>query len=201
MPKNVVVTALFVFLPCFVFLAGIPDVIKIDEISDFYKAVIFPHSKHFTVPSSCKACHHRFPEEPARSCYICHKKKDTKTMLSLMKAYHKNCIECHKEMKKGPIKCIDCHKIKNTAVEDFYILNTIPGVYGSVTLSHKGHIKRNIECTTCHHILEEKPKACKACHYSKNLKNRPSLKGAYHRKCLTCHKVKKGCKYCHIKNG
>ena len=28
----------------------------------------------------------------------------------LMRAYHKNCIECHKAQNKGPTTCGACHK-------------------------------------------------------------------------------------------
>jgi len=195
----------FVFLIAGIaYVVGIPDICKLSTLSDFFHPVYFPHNKHFMLPNSCKACHHRFPEEQAKPCYRCHK-EDTKTMLGLQRAYHKRCITCHKEMKKGPLVCTDCHKIKKSKeFKDIYVLNTLPGIYGSVTFPHKGHIKKGIECGSCHHILEKKPKACKSCH-TKPYKNTPGLRGAYHRKCLACHsKMKKGplkCIVCHKKNG
>jgi len=195
---------IFLFFPAILFAAGIPDVCNLRELSNFFHPVHFPHSKHFTVKESCRACHHRFPEEPAKSCYACHK-KDTKTMLGAMNAYHKRCITCHKESKKAPRNCMDCHKIKkHPKTKEVFILDDLSEKYGSVTFLHKGHIKMGIECGSCHHILGEKPKACKACHI-KPYKNTPGLRGAYHRKCLACHsKMKKGplkCTGCHKKNG
>ncbi|MEW6679752.1 MAG: cytochrome c3 family protein [bacterium] len=193
--KRIKVLLFLLSLAGIAYLAGIPDVCKIDEISEFFGPVHFPHYKHFAVPESCKACHHRFPEEPAKSCYTCHK-KDKKTMLGLQRAYHKNCITCHKEMKKGPTRCTDCHRIKRKdELKDICILDNIPGIYGSVTFSHKRHPQ---ECGECHHILEQKPMACKTCHTKPG--KIPGLKGAYHRKCLACHrkmKVKNKCVDCH----
>jgi hypothetical protein len=124
-------------------------------------------------------------------------------MLGLQRAYHKKCITCHAQMKKGPVGCTDCHKIKeHPKLKDVCILNDLPGIYGSVTFLHEGHIKMGIECGACHHILEKKPEACKVCHI-KSYKNTPGLKGAYHRQCLACHKKSKkgplGCTDCHKK--
>lgn len=64
----------------------------------------------------CVKCHHKDkdPKNP-EPCISCHLVKEVKDNAPVAKdAYHKNCIDCHKEsVTKGvaaPVKCNDCHK-------------------------------------------------------------------------------------------
>jgi DnaJ-class molecular chaperone len=52
--------------------------------------------------------------QPIQKCITCHDVKETKgKVLKLQLAYHTNCKECHKTLKKGPVdKCTDCHAKK-----------------------------------------------------------------------------------------
>ena len=66
--------------------------------------VTFSHKLHTSL-ASCQDCHHTGLGTP--KCNTCHKEgaaMDAKT------AYHKNCIDCHKEKEAGPVGCMDCHK-------------------------------------------------------------------------------------------
>ncbi len=104
-------------------------------------AVAFPHSQHFSY--TCKTCHHKWDgHSQVQSCTAskCHDRlsspsKDKKELdYSLesiryyKKAFHQQCIGCHKEMKNrniklessrkklkeplqapGPTACLGCH--------------------------------------------------------------------------------------------
>ena len=67
--------------------------------------VTFSHKLHAEA-AACKDCHH-MAESPVQKCKSCHT-ADAK--LNSKDAYHKNCIDCHKEKAKGPTGCMDCHK-------------------------------------------------------------------------------------------
>ncbi|MCB2187391.1 MAG: cytochrome c family protein [Deltaproteobacteria bacterium] len=85
--------------------------------------VTFSHLKHYAdYKIACDQCHHVIKDgknvwkegDKVEACGTCHKspKKDEGKMLSAYNAYHKNCKDCHKEAKKGPTKCNDCHPKK-----------------------------------------------------------------------------------------
>jgi len=83
---------------------------------------------------------------------------------------------------------------------------------GTVTFLHKMHSTLDgVECTTCHHTLEDsgKPEDCHKCHQSKPTDETPKSMKAFHTRCRGCHEytvesgkkagpVKK-CKLCHVK--
>ncbi len=66
--------------------------------------VALSHKKH-TTSVTCDKCHHNGIDQP--KCNNCHT-KDSK--VNAMSAFHKNCIDCHKEKQAGPTGCTDCHK-------------------------------------------------------------------------------------------
>ncbi|MCX8110038.1 MAG: cytochrome c family protein [Syntrophorhabdaceae bacterium] len=80
-------------------------------------AVSFSHITHTEKTKiDCVKCHHKDkdPKNP-EPCIQCHLIKEVKDNAPIAKeAYHKNCIECHKESSaKGqvaPTKCNECHK-------------------------------------------------------------------------------------------
>jgi hypothetical protein len=102
-------------------------VLKIENAKTFgtlTKApVTFAHTKHnVEYKVACDKCHHVFKDKKqewkegdrVQKCAECHKspKENDGEMLSLYNAYHKNCRDCHKDMKKGPTKCDECHPKK-----------------------------------------------------------------------------------------
>ncbi len=56
--------------------------------------VHFPHKKHQDMLNDCMKCHEKGPG----------KIKDLGEVWA-----HKVCKGCHMEMKKGPVKCSECH--------------------------------------------------------------------------------------------
>jgi len=69
-------------------------------------AVTFNHAAHQKEVTDCATCHHKGLD--AGACKTCHlaKKGDAPKAKD---AFHKQCKGCHKEMKKGPTKCKECH--------------------------------------------------------------------------------------------
>ena len=87
--------------------------LKLEEAK--FPPVTFSHSVHTDkVKAECVVCHHKDPKEPGK-CMPCHDRNEVKNGAPPIKdAYHKNCIDCHKESvaKKvaAPTKCNECHK-------------------------------------------------------------------------------------------
>ncbi|WP_022661288.1 cytochrome c3 family protein [Paucidesulfovibrio longus] len=81
-----------------------------------YGPLMFSHAKH--AAQKCESCHHKMAENPDMKCTTCHKdNSDKKAPTSFDSAFHakkspNSCVGCHKEMKKGPTKCNDCHTKK-----------------------------------------------------------------------------------------
>jgi hypothetical protein len=86
------------------------------------KSVPFPHSKHAAV--ECKECHHTLEADggAVKLCTTagCHdslefRDKDNAKEVKLVEnAFHTQCIDCHKALKKenkptGPTACGKCH--------------------------------------------------------------------------------------------
>jgi len=91
----------------------------------------FPHKKHAAeLQISCTECHHLYKNgsnvwkqgDPVAKCETCHTSPKTgkalkdappeEQKLSLYNAFHRNCLNCHKEQAKGPTKCLQCHPKK-----------------------------------------------------------------------------------------
>ncbi|MFH0920546.1 MAG: cytochrome c3 family protein [Fibrobacterota bacterium] len=105
------------------------DTMTLDHRDVFKKKqrspVLFTHANHMMVDSlGCKACHHRYEKgrnvldegeleagAPAAKCEACHSHKRP---ASLQKAFHRQCMECHRGLvkqkkKSGPLTCAECH--------------------------------------------------------------------------------------------
>ncbi len=94
-------------------------VLQAPKAKAFGTKIIFNHKEHQKV-SKCGECHHGENHSPYKEgmkiekCDQCHNKNFPKASLnSAKKAFHKNCIGCHraakKEGKKAPTKCKECH--------------------------------------------------------------------------------------------
>ncbi len=105
-----------------------PDNILLNHPEVFKKRerppVGFPHHRHMEGELSCKDCHHQYKEgknildesmlkegEKGIQCSTCH---TLQARINLQKAFHHQCISCHrkneKERKKtGPRFCGECH--------------------------------------------------------------------------------------------
>src|ERR1041384_2619359 len=118
------ILTLLAVLAAAVAFAHYPTTTKIDAAMKKQPAVPFNHAKHGDkLVKSCDTCHHtqkgltkaQTDKVDVKKCSECHldpKKADTPSMreLSLTKnPFHQRCIACHKEQKKGPTVCKDCH--------------------------------------------------------------------------------------------
>ncbi len=81
--------------------------------------------------------------------------------------------------------------------------------FGPVPFDHGGHARMadiDNSCATCHHRTPPgaAPPACRTCHETSLRRGdmtKPSLKGAYHRQCLGCHREwaqETSCSTCHV---
>lgn len=116
------------------------------------------------------------------------------------------CSDCHTCV--DPTAQINCLKAcpsitKPTAsfhhdlmeAPDVLNIDIISDLFQGVIFNHKLHAdmaQMGSGCETCHHYSPEgKIPACGECHGNKkdpNNLSQPSLKGAYHRQCLSCHR-------------
>ena len=107
-------------------LAHYPEKIKIDAAQKKQPAVAFDHAKHGDkLAKSCDTCHHTqkglTKEQNAtnkvdvKKCSTCHLDPAKPAMPSMREMsltknpMHIRCIGCHKEQKKGPTVCTQCH--------------------------------------------------------------------------------------------
>ncbi len=83
-------------------------------ISDLYDPVNFSHRAHAEmsgISGGCKMCHHYNPPGKIVNCEYCHEKERNRTDITkpdLKGAYHRQCIDCHKQWNKST-DCIQCH--------------------------------------------------------------------------------------------
>jgi hypothetical protein len=84
------------------------------------------------------------------------------------------------------------------------IIQRFDGGIRDSSLARQFHGSTEAMCSGCHHHspLGERPPKCSACHGDEAAAtiDRPSLKVAYHRQCVTCHQrlnIKAGCTDCH----
>lgn len=93
-------------------------------------------------------------------------------------------------------------------VPDLVILNELEDLYLPVPFDHRGHAdmaEMTRGCTVCHHHTPEGAAhpACRNCHEISPVREdmrKPSLKAAYHRQCLRCHREwshETACEVCH----
>jgi len=83
--------------------------------------VKFGHERHQEVVTECRRCHHDYDKYmtniggEGQACSECHDRSNGKSALSLVRAFHMQCKECHKGLlargqKSGPIMCGRCHQ-------------------------------------------------------------------------------------------
>jgi octaheme c-type cytochrome (tetrathionate reductase family) len=89
----------------------------VDTFDRKYEPVRFMHAKHSAaLNGDCASCHHYRPEDPEAAeivaCRSCHQdafsEKDPER-IGLKAAYHMQCMDCHEQMKQGPVSCEGCH--------------------------------------------------------------------------------------------
>ncbi len=105
-----------------------PDNILLNHPEVFKKRerppVLFPHNRHMEGGLSCKDCHHQYKDgknildestlQEGREGIRCSSCHDRRSRPNLSKAFHHQCIFCHKKYEKEnkkavPRFCGECH--------------------------------------------------------------------------------------------
>jgi hypothetical protein len=200
-----------------------PEISILYHLTSQYVPVKFQHRAHVDYTTGCTRCHHHHNEvEPVPPCRECHGLSHANLARpGLNGAYHRQCMNCHRESGAGPLECTGCHERRGEhlktgdlgAVTREYapvtaVLGHIARKYKPVVFNHKLHEDIADRCTSCHHHrgdVEQAP-PCRECHSltttAKGSK-RLGLKDAYHTQCLACHKSMEGpqgCTDCHKAN-
>ena len=135
-----------------------------------------------------------YEDLPCSFCHVC--ENPTPRYLCLRGCPRTSVAAMGKEMslKQGP---------------DLVILDELEDLYLPVPFDHRGHAemtKMTAGCGVCHHYTVEgavQP-ACKGCHEKSPQREdmrKPSLKAAYHRQCMSCHREwshETACGVCHL---
>ena len=80
---------------------------------------VFEHDQHNELAAieECNVCHHLYEDgkliedesSEDQRCADCHEMQDVGRKPGLVEAFHTNCKSCHREKKKGPLMCGQCH--------------------------------------------------------------------------------------------
>jgi hypothetical protein len=199
-----------------------PELFVMDQLSNRYGPVYFSHRIHAQMSEmsgGCKGCHHYNTSGPILKCSNCHdasRKRENVSVPDLNGAYHRQCIDCHREW-SGTTDCNSCHLPKKDTKSDEtvnlqkkysnknhpVILEPKKLVYKTnsdkgkiVTFYHNEHTGIfGIECKSCH-----KDESCSKCHSPEQKQKVENLSiEMKHKTCSACHdiKSKSGCESCH----
>ena len=223
-----------------------PDVVVLSELKDRYEAVPFDHKSHASMAQmwdGCVTCHHRKPDPTTQpvaitsattqadsaavpACKSCHQVSAEKADLhrpNLKGAYHRQCLNCHREW-ANENACNICHKpLGNTkvaqattapSVDDIvgrmhppipepevkiYEARFTPAVGANAIFRHKEHTTAyGLKCASCHHRDN-----CSDCHngITRTIAHKPIKPGRTwqdsHEPCMSCHQQDR-CGHCHF---
>lgn len=119
--RSLLLAASTLFLPAAAILpAPPPEKVIIEAAAKKQPPVSLAHQKHAKYSKSCDRCHHDAKGLTAdakvvvKKCSACHldpkgKVPSMREMSLTANPFHKTCIGCHKEQKKGPTGCAACH--------------------------------------------------------------------------------------------
>ena len=141
--------------------------------------------------------------------------KDHANINSEMNDYCRTCHICENPTKLNPC-LMECARYgaQFTGIHSFkegpkiVIMDKLAKIYKPVIFAHELHASMSDisgGCTLCHHYSEKTGEipSCENCHKDKSDMTKldePSLKGAYHRQCLGCHRDwshDNACQFCH----
>lgn len=201
--------------------ADIPDFFVLDQLSDLYGPVFFPHKLHADMEGmaqGCAVCHHHNPPGKILGCKECHGGPSNPEHLGqpgLKGAYHRQCLSCHREW-SHETDCAVCHQPRENGhiipvtPEATDIMGRLhpnvkpPGkwVYktpdmpegGVVTFHHGEHIQLfGLACVECH-----RKENCSRCHGGTAPNHR--VRTDPHEDCSACHDVSDNCTRCHAQS-
>jgi hypothetical protein len=206
-----------------------PELIVIDQLKDRYGPVYFSHRLHAQMSEmsgGCGGCHHFNTTGPILNCNSCHetsRKRNDVSVPDLKGAYHRQCMDCHREWSHSTA-CNSCHlpikEVKGTEKEQIaqrlkgrahpVVLEPVKILYRTesdkgklVTFYHDDHTKKfNLDCISCH-----KQESCSSCHdvNKKSSDSKTKVSDAsksklsfevQHKNCISCHKDD-NCTRCH----
>ena len=231
-------------------LDHVNDVIVLDQLKNLYEPVPFDHKSHAQMADmwdGCLTCHHNQPADdghmqpPAtatasvknsgvtvpdcKSCHPLEAEKGTIELPSLKGAYHRQCLNCHKDW-TGDNACSQCHAPVGAATEPAetpgvdditgrmhqpipapetvqIVARYTPVAGPNVLFRHKEHTQRfGITCASCH-----RHDNCSNCHSKEASDPAAPRKGSrlmgagatwaqVHEPCASCH-VQDNCQKCH----
>ena len=78
-----------------------------------FPAVCAHAADNFRLPASKEGIEfpHRMHQEMLHDCFKCHEKGPGKIDNLGKEWAHNTCRKCHQELKRGPVKCEECHKL------------------------------------------------------------------------------------------
>jgi hypothetical protein len=223
-----------------------PDVVVLRELVNLYQPVPFDHKTHAQMAEmwdGCTTCHHRPPTvqpvDPAAAdhhdqndadkipaCKSCHAIEPANAdihMPSLKGAYHRQCLNCHREW-ANENSCTVCHEpIEGVAGQVLaptpddiagrmhppiaaptvlaYKARFTPADGANVTFRHDEHVKtHNLKCASCH-----RHDNCSSCHNGTTRATGPKLLvpgrtwRQSHETCVRCHEQDR-CQSCHYQD-
>jgi class III cytochrome C family protein len=199
-----------------------PEVVLLDRLSSQYVPVVFAHRLHAEMTQTgdgCVLCHHNNSSEVIEACSKCHDATASQDLAkpSLKGAYHRQCLNCHREW-SHETECVVCHAKKAASsvavsmpdptdimgrlhpnaqepVEKIYETKHENGRL--VTFRHQEHVKRfGFKCVSCHHEQN-----CNLCHKPEKPVVPTKTFTEHHSPCSNCHEAtedKSGkCSQCH----
>lgn len=200
-----------------------PTIVTLDRVSgapDVYEPVKFDHREHAKMSEmsgGCIQCHHYNLTGAILACRTCHEVAAPSKNADLSKpglkgAYHRRCVNCHRESGLDT-KCDgSCHHAKSATTHavaegsakpvsriarpDQFVLQSANEGAKTVTFSHSDHTDRfGLVCSSCH--ANER---CSKCHKPEGAAPMPvtHLEGG-HDRCSACHAVDDNCAKCHGK--
>ncbi|GAB4296231.1 MAG: hypothetical protein Kow0098_19230 [Ignavibacteriaceae bacterium] len=198
-----------------------PDVVVMNELEGEYGPVSFTHRVHAEMSGmsgGCRSCHHYNTLGPILNCNQCHsvnRKRDNIDLPDLKGAYHRQCMNCHREWNHST-DCYSCHNLgksdeqttikKKTGKKHPEIIEPVKVVYNTsdsdegklVVFYHDEHTNLfGLDCVSCH-----QKENCNRCHdispEDRSGKTKiPDLSiEEIHKDCFPCHEDDR-CTKCH----
>lgn len=201
--------------------ASAPDVVILDQLSDIYVPVVFPHKLHGAMGEmgkGCITCHHHDESGRIQACKNCHNEGNTANLRqpSLKGAYHRQCMNCHREWSHDT-DCVVCHAKRDPGKPTKVVVDDPTDIMGrlhpnvevpvkrvydtsdleegsKVTFHHKEHVELfGNRCVDCH-----AKENCSNCHDASKPKIERMNEDDPHVLCSKCHNVDDDCTICHM---
>ena len=200
----------------------IPGKIQIDRLENIFKPVDFDHRLHAEMAvmgEGCVTCHHHAEDEIYAPCGDCHLEVEEEASLAmptLNGAYHRNCLNCHRDW-SADHRCETCHAKQKLRFNTRRSLDAtdflahphkeikIPDVLHfvrpeskqkPVLFHHQEHVELyRLQCEHCHRQTR-----CATCHKEAMAPSQKVMTlTVHHAPCSSCHdtQTETDCSQCH----